>query len=139
MNNLQLNEQYLGGEEVAVGNGVGLSISHIGSSTMQANSSLFKLNNVLLCPSTTVTLLSVQKFCQGDNCWFKLTSSCFMVKDNLTGQTRLLGPSRERLYPIKRPSSLNKANKIQLFLVIQPTPSSGIPDKAIPQNYPKYS
>jgi hypothetical protein len=101
---LTLQESFKGDEEVDVGNGTSLSISHIGSSFLYDSKSPFKhpfqFKNILHCPSAAANLLSIHKFCVDNNCWFILTNSHFIVKDNLTGQILLQGPSRDGSYPI---------------------------------------
>jgi hypothetical protein len=109
MNNLQISEPYCGGEEVSVGNGSGLFIAHTGSSLFKHSNTDFLMKDILHCPNAAAKLLSIQKFCKDNHCWFKLTYDYFIVKDNLTGQILLQGPSREGLYPIRFPSSINKA------------------------------
>jgi hypothetical protein len=61
--NLQLQEPFKGEEEVAVGNGSGLPISHAGSSLLYNSHFPFKLNNILHCPGAAANLLSIQKLC----------------------------------------------------------------------------
>jgi hypothetical protein len=51
MNNLNLTaEEYAGSNQVRVGNGTGLSISHIGSTSLFASRHSFILNQLLLVP-----------------------------------------------------------------------------------------
>ena len=59
--NLQDSSDYTGSELVLVGNGSGLCINQIGSSTFQSssNSQSFKLNNLLNDPQITKNILSV--------------------------------------------------------------------------------
>jgi hypothetical protein len=97
---------------VGVGNGAGLPIQNIGSSLVHSpTSSLhnFPLKNILHCPSASANLLSINKFCKDNKCWFALTDVDFTVKDNLTRTMLLHDPTENGLYPIKlNPSSLNK-------------------------------
>lgn len=72
MNNLELSVPYLGGDEITVGNGLGLCITHTGFSTLKSSNSKFLLKNVLCCPRSGANLLSTQKFCKDNNCWFAL-------------------------------------------------------------------
>lgn len=115
MNNLELSVPYLGGDEITVGNGSGLCITHTGFSTLKSSNSKFLLKKFFRCPQFAANLLSIQKFCKNNNCWFALTANFFffflVVKDMLTGQILLQGPSKEGLYPIKLPSSINKVCK----------------------------
>ena len=57
--NLSLQNEYRGTDQVAIGNGAGLPIAHVGSSTFSHNSSNFHLKNILHCPSVSTNLLSV--------------------------------------------------------------------------------
>ena len=102
LSNLEFNEPYQGDNDVKIGNGKGLYISQIGFSTFQTTSnSNLKLSNILYCLKAVTNLLSIQRFCKDNNCWFKLTANNFVVKDNLTGQTLLQGLSRDELCPIQ--------------------------------------
>lgn len=100
LENLTLQQPYQGTETVAVGNGNGLNIAHTGSTTYHLPNSDLHLNDILHCPNVSTNLLSIQKLCQDNNCYFKLTDSYFLVKDNLTGAILLQGPSEGSLYPV---------------------------------------
>jgi hypothetical protein len=71
-----LQESFKGDEEVVVGNGIGLPISHIGFSVLynyyHPFKHPFKLNTILHCPSATANLLSIHKCCVNNKCWFIL-------------------------------------------------------------------
>ena len=120
LDNLTLQEPFKGDDEVAIGNDIGLSISHIGSFVLYDSKSLFqkpfKLNHILHCPTGAANLLSIHKFCVDNKCWFILTNSNFFVNDNLMGQTLLQGPSKDDLYPIHMSKSTNKVKKFAAFL-----------------------
>lgn len=62
--NLMNKMNYIGNEQIHVGDGTGLSIHHIGSSSFpsQLNSRILSLNQLLHVPSDTKNLL-VSKFC----------------------------------------------------------------------------
>ena len=119
MENLSLQQQYQGNEEVAVGNGASLQISGTGSISLPNN---LNLQRVLYCPNAAANLLSIQKFCQDNDCYFLLTSSDFVVKDSQTGRILLQGQSEDGLYPIrfsKQPS--HPPNKFTAFLGVKTT------------------
>ena len=80
---------------VTVGNGSGLQIQNIGSSSFQIGPSYFHLNKILHCPQATSNLISVNQFC-----YFILTTSDFIVKENLTGKILLQGVVENGLYPL---------------------------------------
>jgi hypothetical protein len=86
-------------EEVVVGNGTGLKIENIGSSLFQSpNFAFFKLKDVLHCPQAFTNLLSIQKFCTDNHCYFILTASNYFVKDLLTYATLLEGRNENGIY-----------------------------------------
>jgi hypothetical protein len=97
---------------VGVDNGAGLQIQNSGSSIIHPysfNNHPFFLKDILHCPRVSANLLSINKFCIDNNCWFALIGSHFFVKDNQTGQVLLQGPSENGLYLIPlHPKHLNK-------------------------------
>jgi hypothetical protein len=105
---------------VSVGNGGGLQISNTGSTLIQTPTSTLHLNNVLHCPSASTNLLSIQQFCDDNNCYFQLTSSHFLVKDMQTGEIMLQGPSKAGLYPIYlKHFSSNKSRSLVAFIGVK--------------------
>jgi hypothetical protein len=114
-----------GSETVGVGNGTGLLIHNTGSSIVQSPnsaSSKLLLSQILHCPAASANLLSINKFCKDNKCWFALTDIDFTVKDNLTGKILLHGPSENGLYPIRlHPHSLNKASGFTALLGVKTT------------------
>jgi transposase InsO family protein len=121
LENLSIQPQpFQGPESVAVGNGASLTIEHTGSTIFHSPSIPFYLKHVLHCPTATANLLSIQKFCQDNNCYFVLTSSHYFVKDLRTHALLLEGKSENGLYPLKlqRTSSKN-APVFSVFLGIK--------------------
>jgi transposase InsO family protein len=98
--NLTLQQPYQGPETVTVGNGGGLQIANTGSSLISTSNNLFYLKNILHCPHASSNLLSIRKFCKDNHCYFILTATCFLIKDMLTKEILLQGPSEAGLYPI---------------------------------------
>jgi hypothetical protein len=101
LGNLQIQQPFQQAEEVAVGNGTGLTIENTGSTFLHTPKTTFQLQNVLHCPQASANLLSIQKFCHDNLCYFVLTSSHYFVKDLLTHATLLAGRSENGLYPMK--------------------------------------
>jgi hypothetical protein len=113
---------------VGVGNGAGLYVKGIGSSFVHCkpsnsfNPSQFLLKDILHCPNASANLLSINKFCIDNNCWFALTGSNFIVKDNLTGAVLLQRPSENGMYPIPlHHTSLNKWKGFTAYLGVKTT------------------
>lgn len=86
----------------------GLTIENTGSITFHSPSSKFHLKNILHCPQASAKLLSIQRFCCDNDCYFVLTSSSFFVKDNLIHAILLEGKSENGLYPIRLPRNSRK-------------------------------
>lgn len=70
LNNLSIQMNYHGRDQVAVGNGQGLQITHTGSSVLHTPSSSFKFSKILHVPSITSNLLSVNWFTKDNDCPF---------------------------------------------------------------------
>jgi len=101
LQNLTLHQQpYHGNDKVTVGNGGGLHITNTGSSMLATPESQFLLTNILHCPSASSNLLSIQRFCFDNNCYFILTATHFFGKDLQTKEILLQGPSKAGLYPM---------------------------------------
>lgn len=60
--NLHVAEPYKGDDKVAVGNGNGLQIKHIGKATFHASKFPLHMKLVLHCPQAAVSLLSINFF-----------------------------------------------------------------------------
>jgi hypothetical protein len=120
LENLSLQQPYLGSEDVAVGNGTGLRIRHTGSMVFHTPQSSFHLSKVLHCSQAYANLLSINQFCLDNNCFFILTGSQYFVKDNRTGLTLLVGRSEGGLYPIQLKSfSVNKQHALTALLGVK--------------------
>ena len=68
LNNLSIQSQYKGPEQITVGNGQTLPINHIGNASLHTKYHKFLLQNVLHVPRIAMNLLSVHKFCLHNNC-----------------------------------------------------------------------
>ena len=69
LNNLSVQSQYKGPEQVTTGNGQSLPINHIGNTTLHTKYHNFILKNVLHVPRIAMNLLSVHKFYLHNNCF----------------------------------------------------------------------
>ena len=108
--NLSIHNDYDGKDQVTVGNGAGLKISHIGSSQVHNNSSNFHLSNILHCPSVSTNLLSVHQFSRDNHCFFVFDSDIFFVVDKMIGKILFRGQSENGLYPFHLRQLRNKAS-----------------------------
>lgn len=91
---------YTGEDKVYVGDGNGLSIHHIGSSSLHSPHAKFHLSNVLHVPQMKHNLLSAYQFLKDNYCALTLDSDGSVVKDRTTGRTLLQGPVKDGFYPL---------------------------------------
>jgi hypothetical protein len=101
----------------AVGNGTTLAIANSGSTTLHSFNTTFQLNNVLLCPQSAANLVSIQRFCQDNDCFFILTSSNFDIIDFQTKTILLKGKSENGKYPLWLGKKSHKGNKSFIALL----------------------
>ena len=103
--NVKANE-YHGPDQICIGNGLGLTIKHIGSTHLSTPTSSFLLNDVLHFPHITKNLISAHKFTTDTNTIIEFHPTHFFVKDHTTVKVLLHGLSKGGLYLF--PPALNK-------------------------------
>ena len=79
-NNLSLHSAYEGLDDMMVGNGKHLNITHTGSLNLPSPSKTFMLSNVFCVPDMKQNLISVSKFCKSNNVSVEFSHSLFIVK-----------------------------------------------------------
>ncbi|GJV72927.1 putative RNA-directed DNA polymerase [Tanacetum coccineum] len=114
-------EAYYGEDALHVGNGKVLPILHIGSSKVYSLQKTFSLKNILHVLEISHNLLSVQNFCHDNDVFFEFHTSYFVVKDESTHNTLLIGPSKHGLYTITLPQ-LKSINKVS-FSAVRASPT----------------
>jgi hypothetical protein len=82
LENLSLQQPYMGSNNVAVGNGLDLTIHNTSSLQLHTPNSTLYLHNVLHCLKPFVNLLSIKRLCRDNACFFTLTDSHSFVKDS---------------------------------------------------------
>ncbi|KAI5313872.1 hypothetical protein L3X38_043048 [Prunus dulcis] len=111
LSNLSLSREYHGHDSVdGVLGGTGLPITHIGSSSLPLNNSIFSLTDILHCPTASCNLLSVNKFSRDNNCFFTFYPNHFLVQDSRMGKTLFRGTSNLGLYSL--PSSMSSHGRL---------------------------
>jgi histone deacetylase 1/2 len=101
---LAASKPYLDNDNLHVGDGNGLPISHIDHIKIYTPHHCFTLSNVLHVPIITKCLLSVQNFYLDNNVYFEFHSFVFYVKDLNTNEVLLSGQSKDGLYDLFRSS-----------------------------------
>nr|GMD24035.1 Retrovirus-related Pol polyprotein from transposon RE1 [Ipomoea batatas] len=98
LSNLALYTPYDGTDEVMIGNGSGLPISHIGFISLPFTSKSFSLSNVLCVSTMCQNVISISQFCRDNNSLIEFSPTTFCVKDIQTGAPFLTGPSKNGVY-----------------------------------------
>lgn len=96
--NLSMHSDYVGNNDIVVGNGNSISISHIGSTTVDSNTQSFTLDNVLCAPQIQKNLIFVSQFCKQNNTFIEFFPYSFVVKDLNMGTSLAKGWSKYNLY-----------------------------------------
>jgi len=87
-------------ESVTIGNGSSLQVLNTGSTIFNSGQSTFHLNKILHCPQAATNLISINQFCLDNNCYFILTATDFIMKENLTSRILLHSVVENSLYPL---------------------------------------
>ena len=98
LHNLALHNPYDGTDEIMIGDGSGLPISHTGSTSLTTSSHSFTLSNVLCVPTMKRNLISISQFCKSNNTSIEFLPSAFHVKDLRTGAILLQGQTKNGVY-----------------------------------------
>lgn len=99
--NLGLHSHYDGPDEVTIGDGSGLPITHVGSTQLPTSTSAFILNQVLYVPKARHNLISISKFCQNNNVYVEFRPFSFCLKDLTMGATLMHGQSSGDPYTLQ--------------------------------------
>ena len=93
-----MHSPYEGSDDIMIGDGSGLNITHTGSLSLPSKPSSFLLSDVLCVPSMTQNLISVSKFCVTNQVAVEFLPSSFVVKDLRTGARLMQGRTRNGVY-----------------------------------------
>ena len=85
LSNLSHHQPYEGPDDILLGDGSGLEITHTGSSKLPTPSKSFFLSNMLCVSSIKQNLISISNFCKINNASIEFFLSSFVVKDFKTG------------------------------------------------------
>lgn len=105
--NLSIRSEYHGPDQLQLGNGAGLPISHVGMSSFSVGSLTFKPKDIFHIPNISKNLLSVSKFTHDNDVIFEFHPDFFLVKDRRTGKVVLQGPNKQGLYRLNKSSHVN--------------------------------
>ncbi|KAK0608672.1 hypothetical protein LWI29_034169 [Acer saccharum] len=147
LQNLSIHSEYGGPEDIMVGDGKTIPISHTGCTTLNTSAHSFPLTHVLCSPHISHNLISVSQFCSHNNTSVEFFPNHFLVKDLTTGASLVRGRNEGNLYvwPRSNPSHLSKSRARLLSVSTQPSVSSltwhcrlGHPSHQILQNLVRF-
>jgi transposase InsO family protein len=100
--NLSIHSEYDGTDEVIIGDGSGLPVSHIGSLLFQSPNRTFHLNDTLCVPNIQKNLISAHQFTRQNHVFIELHPSFFLVKDQITGAVLFRGACDNGVYTLPK-------------------------------------
>ncbi|KAL6334026.1 hypothetical protein AAG906_000080 [Vitis piasezkii] len=98
LSNLSLHTPYTGSDDIMIGDGSSLPITHTGSTSFTTHNTSFKFDNVLCVPSMRKNLISISQFCTSNNVSVEFLPSSFHVKELRTGEILLKGHTKDGVY-----------------------------------------
>ena len=100
IHNLTNKTELVGQDKIVMGNGIGLSIKHIGQSSFQSQftSKFLSLNHLLHVPSITKNLLSVSKFPKDNTMYFEFFPNFCYAKYQASKEIPMVGRVKNGLY-----------------------------------------
>lgn len=98
--NLDDPQSYTSNDDVMVGDGLQLSISHIGNTILYSSHEKLELQDVLVVPHIKKNLISVSKLTKDLSCAIEFISSGFKIKDRITGIILATGRKQGGLYAL---------------------------------------
>jgi hypothetical protein len=111
LENLHIQQPFQSNDAVGVRNGTALAIAHSGSAILHSPHTKFKLQNVLHCPQAAANLVSIQRFCLDNECYFILTATHYYIIDLQTQTLLLEGKSENGMYPLRFGKKLQEGSK----------------------------
>ncbi|KAL4378856.1 hypothetical protein GQ457_02G030880 [Hibiscus cannabinus] len=105
---------YNGPGKLVVGNGHSLQISKTGYALLPAKSRTLVINDLLVVPSITKSLISVSKFARDNAVYFEFHAQSCMVKDERTGEVLLRGQENNGLYQLFGLKSTDSGHSIEV-------------------------
>lgn len=113
LQNLTGATDYAGTDSLVIGNGNGLRITHVGTTSITNKTASLNLPQTLYVPTVNNNLLSVAKLCKDNNVLIEFHPLFCLVKDRSTGEVLFRGTNEGDVYCLpKSPAPvLNVANK----------------------------
>jgi hypothetical protein len=98
LSNLSIHSEYDGTDEVLLGNGSGLVVSHVGSLALHSPNRTFLLRDTLCVPNLCKNLIYVHYLTKQNNVFVEFHPFHFLVKDMITRAILLKGACNDGIY-----------------------------------------
>ena len=121
--NLSIHSEYDGTDEVVIGDGSGLHVSHVGSLVLKSPTRTFHLNDTLCVPNIRKNLISVHHFTSQNNVFVEFHPLFFLVKDKIMGAVLLKDVCENGVYTL--PDALVQASPKMVVNVHERTSING--------------
>ena len=118
LNNLTLHAPYDSLDNIVIGDGIGLHITHSGTTSLSTSSNSFTLHNVLCVPHMKINLISISQFHKTSKTSVEFLPSSFRVKDLQKGAILLHGRTKDNVYEWPTKSSTH----IIVFFSVKASP-----------------
>ena len=86
LSHLSFPKPYQGQDQITVGNGQNLPITHLGNISIPLSQSTLQLKNFLRVPSIASNLASVHKICHDNQCWCYFDENIILIQALATGK-----------------------------------------------------
>ncbi|KAL6315549.1 hypothetical protein AAG906_000852 [Vitis piasezkii] len=122
LHNLALHSPFDGTDEIMIGDGSGLPISHTGSTSLTTPSHSFTLSNVLCVPTMKRNLISISQFCKSNNTSIEFLPLLFISLLILNNQrvTHLTSPPHTRTQWVLNVVIVTLSKRVFLYLPMHP-------------------
>jgi hypothetical protein len=110
ISNLSIHSEYDGTDEVILGDGSGLPVSHIDSLVLHSPHRTFTLRDTLRVPNLCKNLIFVHHLTKQNNVFVEFHPFYFLVKDEITGTILLKGACNNGIYTF--PTLMTASKKV---------------------------
>ena len=110
LSNLSIHSEYDGTDEVILGDGSGLAVSHIDSLALHYPHGTFTLRDTLCVPNLCKNLISVHHLTKQNNVFVEFHPFYFLVNDKISGAILLKGACNNGIYTF--PESIVASKKV---------------------------
>ncbi|RZR79000.1 hypothetical protein BHM03_00004564 [Ensete ventricosum] len=98
LQNLSIHNNYEGNEDIIIGDGKGIPITHIGSTTLKSHTTSFTLDDVQCAPHIKRNFIFISQLCKQNYTFIELFPNNFLVKNLSTRVSLVRGQNKDNIY-----------------------------------------